>query len=242
LARLPKVKRFAIEEFQSQKEWIGNLLDPLNTFMLATVSALSNNLTFSENSIAQFASLKVRTATDLTPGTSYATTTSKTFLDADVNTGTEVITITTHGFATGDRVQLTTTGVLPTNLSLLTDYWVTKTGTNTLTLSSTLALAFAGTAVNITAAAGGGTHTISLWQQMPPYATLFETTQFKSNLKVKPVAVFVCSAVENEATPKRVNYGCTVDWTYANGLVVIENVSGLEPGREYTILFLAVGG
>lgn len=242
MAKLPNIRRFTLEDFQSQRDWIGNLIDPLNTFMLATVSALSNNLTLSENNIAQFSQLKVRTSSALTAGTSYATTFSKTFTDANVDTGTETITISAHGFATGDRVQLTSTGTLPTGLSLATDYWVTRTGANNLTLASTLSNAFSGTAVNITAAAGGGTHTITVWQQLPPYATLFEATQFKCNLKTKPVAVIVCSALENESTPKRVNYGCTVDWSFTNGLVVIENVSGLEPGREYSILFLAIGG
>ena len=81
---------------------------------------------------------------------------SKTFLDAGVNTGTEVITSTAHGFTDGDMVYLTTTGTLPTGLSTGTLYYVISATTDTFKLSTS----YGGAAVNITAAAGGGTHTI----------------------------------------------------------------------------------
>ena len=42
-----------------------------------------------------------------------------------------------------------------------TDYYITKTDNDTIKFALSLALALAGTAVDITAAAGGGTHTVS---------------------------------------------------------------------------------
>jgi hypothetical protein len=82
---------------------------------------------------------------------------TKTFLDAGVNTGTETITIASHGFTTGDMVMLSNSGgTLPTGLAAATTYYVVGATTNTLQLSAT----YGGSAINITAAAGGGTHTI----------------------------------------------------------------------------------
>lgn len=68
-------------------------------------------------------------------------------LDVDANT----ITIPTHGLVTGVKGQLTTTGTLPTGLSLATDYFVIKVDASTIKFATSLANAVAGTAVNITA-------------------------------------------------------------------------------------------
>lgn len=89
-----------------------------------------------------------------------ATPTAKTFVDANVATGTEIITITSHGFVTGLKVALTTDGELPGGLSA-TDYYVIKVSDNTIKLAASYAAAIAGTAEDITSAAGGGTHTLT---------------------------------------------------------------------------------
>ena len=89
-----------------------------------------------------------------------APSTAKTFDAATgVNTATEVITSTAHGFVTGRKIALTTAGVLPTGLSA-GNYWVIKVSDDTLKLASSLSNAVAGTAVNITAA-GTGTATMT---------------------------------------------------------------------------------
>jgi hypothetical protein len=88
-------------------------------------------------------------------------TTAKNFADADVTVGTELIAITAHGFITGTLVALTNSGgALPTGLSA-TNYYVIKISADSLKLAATKADALAGTAVDITAAAGGGTHTLT---------------------------------------------------------------------------------
>jgi len=89
-----------------------------------------------------------------------ATPAVKTFVDADVTVGTDLITIADHGFATGLRVAATTDGVLPGGLSA-TNYWVIKVSSSTFKLASSAANALAGTVVDITSAAGGGTHTLT---------------------------------------------------------------------------------
>jgi len=105
---------------------------------------------------------------------------SITFVDGDVTVGTDLIT-KTHGFAVGDIVQLSTTGVLPAGLAANTIYYVVSvTGTTSFKLSTTAG----GAAVDITAAAGGGTHTVSpmtIWYgalEAPVGATLGDAPSF----------------------------------------------------------------
>ena len=87
------------------------------------------------------------------------------FVDGDVDTAADEIDETNHGFVTGDGpVQLTTTGVLPAGLSLLTNYWI-ETGTvaaDDIQFHLTRAAAISNaTPVTITAAVGGGNHTLT---------------------------------------------------------------------------------
>ncbi len=95
---------------------------------------------------------------DRTPTTSL---TPSTFVDANVNTGSDQITITAHPFVTGQAVCLGSTGTLPAGLSKSVVVYVNKTGTNTLKLATTLADSAAGPFINITGASGGGTHYIA---------------------------------------------------------------------------------
>lgn len=69
-----------------------------------------------------------------------------------------VMTWTAHGLKSGQRIQLTTTGALPTGLSTATTYWVTVIDANTFNLSSSLANAQAATFI-ATSGSQSGTHT-----------------------------------------------------------------------------------
>ena len=69
-----------------------------------------------------------------------------------------VITWTAHGLLKGMRIQLTTTGSLPTGLTASTTYWVNVTGANTFNVASSKANLDAGTYI-ATSSAGSGTHT-----------------------------------------------------------------------------------
>jgi hypothetical protein len=88
------------------------------------------------------------------------------FVDGDVDTGTDYIAETSHGLLTGDRVQLTTTATLPAGLSLSTDYFVIKVDDDNIQLATSFANAIAGTQVDITAASGGGTHTLTTFSNI----------------------------------------------------------------------------
>lgn len=92
-----------------------------------------------------------------------AGTFTTTFAAADVNTGTDVITVPTNTeLQTGQVIQLTTTGTLPTGLSLATDYYIVRLTATTIQLASSLLNSLYDTPVviNITGA-GSGTNTIT---------------------------------------------------------------------------------
>ena len=69
-----------------------------------------------------------------------------------------VMTWTAHGFVSGQKLQLTTTGALPTGLSANTTYWITVVDENTFKLSTSLANAQAATFITTTGSQSG-THT-----------------------------------------------------------------------------------
>ncbi len=79
---------------------------------------------------------------------------AKTFVDGNVDVDTDYITITSHGFgATGSYLNLkaSTTGVLPTGLTAGSIYQFKIINANTIECIT----------ADITAAAGGGTHTLT---------------------------------------------------------------------------------
>lgn len=70
-----------------------------------------------------------------------------------------VVTMNAHGFYTGQKVQLTTTGALPTGLTASTTYYAKVIDANTFNLSTTLANACAGTVIT-TSGSQSGVHTL----------------------------------------------------------------------------------
>jgi hypothetical protein len=86
------------------------------------------------------------------------------FVDGDVTPASDTIAETAHGLQTGDKIQLTTTGVLPAGLALLTDYYVIRVDANTIKLAASESDAEWNIPVDITAAAGGGTHTLTAFE------------------------------------------------------------------------------
>ena len=81
------------------------------------------------------------------------------FEHTDVNTTTEILTVSGHGFSTGESVvykEPTTTGSSAVGgLSEGTTYYVIKVDTNTIKLATNSANATAGTAINLTATGSG---------------------------------------------------------------------------------------
>lgn len=70
-----------------------------------------------------------------------------------------VFTLNAHGLATGDCVELTTTGALYTGLAANTNYFVIKIDANTFNLATTLANALAGTKI-ATSGSQSGVHSL----------------------------------------------------------------------------------
>lgn len=66
-----------------------------------------------------------------------------------------VITLTSHGLISGQKIQLTTTGALPTGVSASTTYYVNVTGANTFNISTTIANLQAGTYITSTGSQSG---------------------------------------------------------------------------------------
>jgi hypothetical protein len=83
------------------------------------------------------------------------------FVDGDVTVGSDSVAETAHGFRTGDLVQLTSSGVLPAGLALATDYYIIRVDANNIKFALTQFNAEWNIAVDITAAAGGGNHTVT---------------------------------------------------------------------------------
>lgn len=67
---------------------------------------------------------------------SYNDSISKSFADTDINTGTDQITVTAHGFLYNDQVYIT--DALGTNIAINTRYYVIVVDANTISLSETL--------------------------------------------------------------------------------------------------------
>lgn len=83
-----------------------------------------------------------------------ATAVQKTCAHTDTNAGTDRFTVTSHGFATGDRVLVSSANTLPTGITA-GEYWVIKIDANTIQLATSLANALAGTAVDISDVGNG---------------------------------------------------------------------------------------
>ncbi len=82
------------------------------------------------------------------------------FVDGDVNVATDEIDETAHTYVTGLSIDLTTDGTLPAGLAAQ-QYFLIVIDADTYQFALTLSDALAGTQVDITAAAGGGTHTVT---------------------------------------------------------------------------------
>lgn len=95
----------------------------------------------------------------------------KSFANTDINTGTDVITITSHGFTTADPVSVSRSGgagTFPTGITEGVVYFARNVTSNTITLHATAAGASANTGLMDITAAGSGTFYINkgymLWR------------------------------------------------------------------------------
>lgn len=61
MAALPPIRRLYIDDYPTQKEWIGPFLLILNTFMQSLVSSLNDNLTLIENTTSDIKTIALIT-------------------------------------------------------------------------------------------------------------------------------------------------------------------------------------
>lgn len=105
------------------------------------------------------------------------------FAPADVNTGTDTITIASHGYLNTQPVMFSSTGTLPAGLNSTSFYYIINSATNTFKVSATEG----GAAVNITST-GSGVHTITHVQYQ--YAIIERTNYpITSNSIANPTVV-----------------------------------------------------
>lgn len=95
------------------------------------------------------ADLVLVTGANASPVTAFGPTNLAGGSDGEVNLADSEFTIPSHGFTTGFKVQLTTTGTLPAPLLTATDYFVIVVDANTIQLAETLADALAGTEIEL---------------------------------------------------------------------------------------------
>lgn len=121
-------------------------------------SAASSTLTQYYTDIGDSGNSRTATNTNLL-GDIKASTGSATVTITIASPG--VVSLTSHGLSTGDKVYLTTTGALPTGLSASTTYYVVKVDANSFKLTSSYANAVATTPTVInTSGSQSGTHTL----------------------------------------------------------------------------------
>jgi len=161
---------------------------------------------------------------------------NKTFLPGVVNTSTETITVTAHGFVDGDQVVFSSSGVLPVGLNGTVNYFIVNSGLNTLQVS----LTNGGLAVDITSA-GTGIHTVRL--------SLDDTVTYASHGLVDDDEVVLISTnvmpggidsgttyYVRDATPNTFKLstivgGPPLDITSAGvGIITVTNLTSLPPG------------
>lgn len=133
------------------------------TYYVRDSAANSFKLALTPGGVAVDITAAAGGGTHTVTGTGAAPDTTFLFVDADVSVANNTITETGHGLPNGTRVQLSNSGgTLPAGLSATQTYFVRDSTANTFAL----ALTPGGAAVDITAAAGGGTHTVTWFPEV----------------------------------------------------------------------------
>lgn len=68
------------------------------------------------------------------------------------------------------------------------------------------------------------------------------TTQFPWPYSTIPVGVSIIATVDTSALPLTVTTAVTCAWSVSAGIVSIDNITGLDSKRTYSITFLVIGG
>lgn len=130
------------------------------------------------------------------------------FEPADVNTGTNVITVA-NSYQTGDQLVVRSTGTVPAGLTVNTTYFAIRDSATEIRLATTAENASAGTAIDITTQ-GTGTHSIVAKKAISAFYTT-NWIKFKDAATVKKLAkpMILLNAA---ATTININMQMAVDW------------------------------
>jgi len=160
---------------------------------LATTAGTLTGLTFTAGAITSVNTLGGIREVNLTSyGSGYTsnptitfTAPTKTFDGSIVNTTSEVITIGSHWFSSGDKVIYSNGGgtTIP-GLVNNTVYYVIKSSSTAVKLASTYANAIAGTAINLTGTGVGSSHTLTNSLNLPSATTVLSPAGVVQRIKI----------------------------------------------------------
>lgn len=158
-------------------------------------------------------------------GTAYETATKITFdgTVTNVDVVADTITLTAHGFETGDKVTYSNGGGTSiTGITTATDYFVIKVDDDTVSLATTYALAIAGTARDLSVVGVGASHSLT------PVITAAFLAQANGNAIIElttPGGVELTALLSDSATlTEEVGTTCTpaaatpIAWTVTSGV------------------------
>lgn len=121
-----------------------------------------NNLLLNLDSDGGVGSVAINSITTGTTTPTF-TLTNFQFTPADINTGTDTITVANHGFNNNEKVRITSSGTMPAPLTANVDYWIISATLNTFQLATISN----GPAINLTTA-GTGVHTVFKYHNLVP--------------------------------------------------------------------------
>ena len=137
-----------------------NLLTGFTAAITSDDSAANGTMTLTQTAFGPVVNPVVKDATEAGAGT-VAGIQSTAGVASEIDLTDDEISIPAHGFYTGLKVRLTTTGTLPTGVTTATDYFVIKISDNAFQLANSLANAEAGTELDLSAE-GSGVHTVAV--------------------------------------------------------------------------------
>ena len=68
------------------------------------------------------------------------------------------------------------------------------------------------------------------------------SSKFAWKFSGKPIGVLVIGLTKSDGSPSLVTASVTCDWSFSQGFVLINNVTGLNPGASYLVTFYVIGG
>lgn len=68
------------------------------------------------------------------------------------------------------------------------------------------------------------------------------TVQFPWSYSSAPIGVLILATQDTTSSPQTVTTAVTCAWSYSAGTVSIDNITGLDTARQYSVTFLVLGG